>query len=263
MALDRASPIGQPRPSLTASNPPSDPPPQRTAESALLWIHVPQGERSSGVVRRRRCIANRKGAPSFVARGDEGIVEGRCGREARVSRGGTGECSVRGFIGGSVRFVTSGMGRERVRGKVRGKSTGTGSGWGGEERDGDEGGSGQRPELALVPERDGGVAACRIEPGEMASLFCLPHVSLLISTIPVPAQDISRPTGHVIDSLLTVPQLLSVLRSINTTRTALAQDRLRTRAPFRPAADFAEGQALALRRVLYYMGAPFSTFSTS
>lgn len=51
---------------------------------------------------------------------------------------------------------------------------------------------------------------------EMASLFCLPHVALLISTVPVPARDISRPTGHVIDSLLTVPQLLSILPSIET-----------------------------------------------
>lgn len=141
--------------------------PQRTAESALLWIHVPQGEGSSGGVRRRRRIANRNGAPSFVARGDEGIVGGRCGREARIPRGGTGECSVRGFVGGSVRFVTSGMERDlKYGGRARGEGI-----WMGQERDGGEGGSGQRPELALVPERDGGVAACRIEPGDGLSVL--------------------------------------------------------------------------------------------
>lgn len=101
---------------------------------------------------------------------------------------------------------------------------------------------------------------------EMASLFCLPHVALLISTVPVPARDISRPTGHVIDSVLTVPQLLSILRSIETNthgisghRTgsgherALPAGRRLCRGP---------GHSL-LRRVLYCVGAPFSTFSTS
>lgn len=47
--------------------------------------------------------------PPSVARGDEGIMrEENAGGVAqgspRVSRGGTGECGVRGFVGGSVHF---------------------------------------------------------------------------------------------------------------------------------------------------------------